>query len=285
MSFWAQHFEKIKKGNTYRKYKDSPISINITTPKRAVLSASMTIEAAFILPLFVFFSVILIYVINLINFQNSVNEKMYDTVRTLSKTEYVTPNSANSLTANLMLIGELGTDAINKMNIPGGSVGIVPLGSDFDGEMINFVIQYKARTPFDVLNILDFSCVQKTCVRKWIGNSDEGDGGNGTTGTEDVLVYVTETGTVYHTNRECTYLRLSIQSVESAQVSALRNIGGGKYYACELCGQAEINRICYITDTGDRFHNNINCSGLKRSILTIPLNAVGDKTLCSRCGK
>ncbi len=286
MPFWK--IKKLKKGIAYnykflKKWKKK-LSIEHTTAKRAVLSASMTVEAAFIVPMFVFFVVILIYVINLINFQNKVNEKLYDTVRTLSKTEYALPDSANTLSAMFMLRNEIGSATISNMGIMGGALGIIPVNSEFDGDMIKFEIRYIAKTPFDFLKVMELSCVQKAYVRKWIGNEDKGDVGGGSSVSNDVLVFITETGTVYHTNRDCTHLKLSIKSVGAKQIADLRNTGGGKYYACERCG-AKGASTYYITDYGDRYHVDKNCSGLKRSVLTIPLSEVDERPLCSRCGK
>lgn len=250
--------------------------------KRAVLSASMTLEAALVVPLFVFFFVIFIHLINLINFQNRLNEALYNSSRTLSKTEYKVEGGANAGSAMALLYSELDSKIVKNAGVKGGLLGISALQSEFNEDMIHFVVNYYAGMPFDFLKILGFPCQQKVSVRKWIGNEDKGEEGGPAGDRDKRLVYITETGTVYHTNRNCTHLRLSIKPVSKAQVSDLRNNGGGKYYSCELCkGDGD---MVYITDFGDRYHGNINCSGLKREIYTVPYEMVSDRPACSRCG-
>lgn len=250
--------------------------------RRAVLSASMTLEAAFIMPLFVFFTVILVNVINLISFQNRVNEALYNSARTLSKLEYAVEGSAAPGAALALLYSELDSKVVENAGVKGGIMGITLFRSEFDEDMIHFVVNYYVGMPFDVLKILGLPCEQKVSVRKWIGNEDKGDGGESDGSRDDNLVYITETGSVYHTDRNCTHLRLSIKTVSKPQVSNLRNSGGGKYYPCEMCGGGE--GMVYITDFGDRYHGSINCSGLKRQVYTVPLEMVSDMPLCSRCG-
>lgn len=287
MSFWKNK-KNIKKGNAYRKNNNychtCLLSIIKVHSKRAVLSASMTLEALFIFPLILFFSVILIHVVNLINFQNRVNEVMYDTARNLAKLEYAIPDSANTATALAMLWSDLGMDIAKNIGVSGGNIGLLATNSNFENEEVDFVINYAVNTPFDFLKIVDYSCTQRACVRKWIGNEDKGDG-KGEFGDDDNLVYITETGTVYHLSRDCTHIRLSIKTVEKANVENMRNKSGGKYYACNVCGKSVKNgAYVFITETGTKYHGNKNCSGLKRAIYIVPLSTVADWAKCSRCG-
>lgn len=253
-----------------------------TKSKRAVLSASMTLEAAFIIPLFVFFVVIIIHILNLINFQNRLNEALYNSSRTLSKLEYTMEGSVNMASAMTLLCSELDREIVEKAGVAGGVLGITALQSVFDEDMINFTVDYYVQMPFDFLKIMGFHCRQKVSVRKWVGNEDKGEGGSFTGYQENRMVYIAQTGTVYHKDRNCTYLRLSIRPVSKNSVADMRNDGGGKYYPCDICGGA--GDMVYITDSGDKYHSNINCSGLKRAVYTIPYEMVSDRPACSRCG-
>ena len=97
-------------------------------------------------------------------------------------------------------------------------------------------------------------------------------------------VYVTETGLVYHRDYHCTHLELSIHMVLQSEIESLRNEGGGKYHPCQHCMKGAGGGV-YITDTGDRYHSSLSCSGLKRTIYAVPLSEVAGKGACSRCGK
>ena len=100
------------------------------------------------------------------------------------------------------------------------------------------------------------------------------------------MVYVTETGTVYHLSRSCTHLDLAISPVTSEQLSASRNASGGNYRVCELCGMSAASQgTYYITKEGDRYHSSLSCSGLKRTVYEIPISQVGDRRPCSRCSR
>ena len=101
---------------------------------------------------------------------------------------------------------------------------------------------------------------------------------------DDETVYVTETGLVYHRDYHCSYLDLSIHLVSMQEISSLRNKSGGKYYPCEHCAEQSVGMV-YITENGDRYHNSLSCSGLKRTIYAVPLSEVAGKGACSRCSK
>lgn len=287
MPFWNHKDIIVEKGRTYRKAKSHNnftlhSTINCICPKRAALSASMTVEAALVMPLFLFFSIIFIHVILLISFQTRVDEAMYNSVRTLAKTEYVAPKSANYATAMGMVWLSLGTKKAKAVHVVGENAGMVAVSSDFSDDNIDLVINYVSNTPFDFLNVANFTCEQRAYVRKWIGNEDMGDGSIGATLEPERLVYITENGVVYHSDRNCTYLRLSIQSVSKSSIPSMRNIEGAKFYACERCGGS--GSSVYITDYGNRYHSDINCSGLKRMIIVVPIRAVEGWRPCSRCG-
>ena len=98
------------------------------------------------------------------------------------------------------------------------------------------------------------------------------------------MVFITASGTVYHLNRNCTYLNPSVEAVSAEEVTGLRNQSGGRYYACESCGKAGVQGQVYITQYGDSYHSRIHCSGLKRTIYTVPLSQTDGRGRCSKCG-
>lgn len=100
---------------------------------------------------------------------------------------------------------------------------------------------------------------------------------------EDRYVFITETGSVYHTARSCSHLNLSISLVGAGQIPKMRNQAGGKYYPCERCG-GNSTEMVYVTQDGDRYHNTAGCSGLKRTVIVIPISQIGSRQRCMRCG-
>lgn len=93
-------------------------------------------------------------------------------------------------------------------------------------------------------------------------HGSSGEGHDGQTGN----YYVAENGVVYHTDRNCTYLDLSIQQVSASSLSGRRNLSGSKYVPCEKCARSGMPAAVYITNQGEAWHTDLCCSGLKRTI-------------------
>lgn len=105
-------------------------------------------------------------------------------------------------------------------------------------------------------------------------------------GNEDgQIVYITEKGTVWHSDYQCSYLQLSIQYVQYSELKNMRNEGGGKYHKCEQCVYGQAMNGVYITSYGNRYHNSLNCSSLKRTIRAVHKSEVAGRGGCSKCAK
>ena len=120
----------------------------------------------------------------------------------------------------------------------------------------------------------------------WIGRTGSGVGQ--TDGADDgyELVYVAENGSVYHTDSTCTHIDLSVHAAAGSDLGRLRNVHGGKYHACEKCvGNGRVSGTIYITDEGDRYHNDAGCSGLKRTVRLLRKSELDGLPVCSRCAE
>lgn len=249
--------------------------------KRVSLSASLTVEASLVVPLYVFVFLIFCYVLMLLNFQVKVDKALYNTARTIAKYSYTcdTGSLIDMTAADALVVHEVGVENISNMNIVGGVAGFHFLLSDFDDGMVDLVVQYNVKLPFSVLGSFYLPCTQRARTRAFIGVTPE-DGKE-----KESYVYVTPTGQVYHKNLECTYLKLSIREITASDISALRNKNGERYSKCEICAKGEeVSQLVYITDYGNRYHVNINCSGLKRGIIKLNIEDAKGYRPCSRCG-
>ncbi len=101
---------------------------------------------------------------------------------------------------------------------------------------------------------------------------------------EEEYVYITESGTVYHRSRECSHLKVTVHIIDAKDASGKRNDYGQSYKPCEKCAVGCSTGLVFITDKGDRYHNSASCSGLKRTIKTVPISEVGERGECSMCG-
>lgn len=124
----------------------------------------------------------------------------------------------------------------------------------------------------------------KAYVRAWNGR-DEDTTAKGKDKSGGTYVYVTESGTVYHTSPDCTHIDLSIKTASKGALDSMRNEYGGKYHACEKCEKEGFGSLVYVTGSGDAYHNSASCSGLKRTVKMVDQNELDGMKKCSRCEK
>ena len=128
----------------------------------------------------------------------------------------------------------------------------------------------------------DSSAKVAACSKKWTGY----DLTSGIDLSDDEeYVYITESGSVYHRSKDCSHLRVNISVCSSDDIASKRNANGEKYRPCEKCGGGKSTGLLFITDQGNRYHNSPACSGLKRTIKTVPLSEVEGRPPCSVCGR
>lgn len=126
-------------------------------------------------------------------------------------------------------------------------------------------------------------CHNSVKVHAWTGRLYEASAGEAQPLEE--MVYVTDSGSVFHRSPGCSYLNLSVNSVPGSAVSSLRNDHGERYSACETCSaHAAPAGVVYVTGSGNRYHNLESCSGLKRTVRMVKLSCVEGRAACSRCG-
>ena len=153
------------------------------------------------------------------------------------------------------------------------------IGSNED--LIRLQKTEKMESPFSVLPISEGKIVSACVIKPWTGydvtkakNRRE----------EDTIVYMTQYGSVYHKDRGCTHLSLSIHSVAVTEVGNKVNEDEKYYTMCEYCKDAEFVTVVYITNYGDRYHTTIKCRGLRRYVRSVPLSQIDGVKPCSKCG-
>ncbi len=300
MPFYRKkEFPKIPQGKLN---KENPI--NKTEYKRESVSASlkklkgsMTVEAALVLPLFLFAMIALIYMTEVIRFSANLQTAMSETAREASVYSYpfkeLTGKSSIGGAAGSKIMGaagaravvleRLGEDYIVKSPVKEGSGGISFVHSDvLKDEMIDLAAVWRTDIPFIPDELRSFKIIDRARVRAFTGY-DNTHGSEDESEEEDTIVYVTDYGRVYHRSRACSHLKLSISSVKKSEVGSKRNEYGAKYYKCEYCGD-KASTAYFITTDGDRYHTSRTCPGLKRTIHEVYLSET-DLPACSDCGK
>ena len=180
----------------------------------------------------------------------------------------------------------VGEENLDNSCIRLGSKGLTTFGSSLPDEEDRFILKvsYLVKFPFSIGIIPDLPVTQQCCWRAWTG-ADKGRSKKTSEEETKELVYVTERGTVYHTTTSCPYLDLTIRSVAASSVGGLRSKNGSKYRPCERCTDYSVGTgSVYITDYGNRYHVDKDCGGLKRMVKALEKEEV-TLPACKKCAK
>lgn len=161
--------------------------------------------------------------------------------------------------------------------IRNGRDGIDLSGSDADnGEYIDLCVRCELIPLTDMFGLLSLPFERRCLVHAWCGYISG-------YFPDKEYVYITQDSEVYHTDRDCTHLRLTVKETSSREVGDLRNDDGRRYRPCEICHAKLSDGKLYITSEGDRYHNSITCSALKRTVWAVRIDRVKGRRPCSRC--
>ena len=242
---------------------------------------SITVEAAMAVPIFFFATLTLVLLLELLSVQTAVRSGLQEAGKKLAVQAVEVPAVIPS---NLErdVVNSIGAERLERSIVEGGSSGIncnQAYLSPFTG-IGEIQASYQVRIPVPGFSIAPIFYKETMRIKAWTGYEAGGFGEE-----DDQIVYVTDTGVVYHKNPHCTHLDLSIHAAASSELNSLRNESGGKYHACEKCVHgSSMGGSVYITDQGDRYHNSLTCSGLKRTVYTARISEVPGKRACSKCG-
>ncbi len=241
---------------------------------------SVTVEAAAAVPLFFLAVVTLLYLLEMMAVHTAVRSGLQYAGKRAAKETCVTQMLMPSRLEN-DLVHAIGAERIGRSIIEGGSSGIDCSGSRMSVStgIGKLTAEYRVKIPVPLFGTAPVKCSESMKIKAWSGYKKEGfpDMDNDT-------VYITETGLVYHRDYHCSHLDLSIRMTHMDKIPDLRNESGGKYYPCEHCVKGNTGNM-YITNSGDRYHSSLSCSGLKRTIYAIPVSEAAGKGACSRCGR
>ena len=279
--------------------------------------ASLTVEAALVMPLFLFTVLTFIYFIQIFTLQEYIQATITKMGLNMAKTAYVYEDFVGiedalgfdetifgteleiglgdfaKATVDQSILGlyakrYLDVDRINHSCIREGFEGISFKASKLlvEGDIIDIVVRYKAVLPFQVFFFQEIPLIQRVKVRAWTGYKVAATYSLKEEETKEDVVYITDTGSVYHNSQTCSHIHLSVTAIQGVPTTQ-RNDNGGKYYPCEKCCDGERNNDAtyYITSDGTRYHTIRNCSKIKRSVKEILRSEVGNRPPCKRCGQ
>lgn len=313
MLFFSQVCIRNKTIRKINKIKNVTLQVRITHKnlkicgKRAFSSicrtqkAVMTIEAALVLPLFLFAMITLMMLFSVMDRQRQIQAALESVCEDISKFAYAdyeikrggmkvkapgeefynyfTEGAAGQVGmrgyAEIQLRRKLSTVGIRGLSLHNSKILE-------DEEMIDLVAVYEVELPFPVFRRSGISMTSRSCRRAWIGK----DGGwlNGETdqSEEDELVYVGKGSTRYHSSRICHYLYNQVTKVSWEEVQQRRNTYGGKYSACVRCGGAE-GQAVYIMPAGSSYHSTTACTAISAYVKAVKKSEVESLGACSYC--
>lgn len=264
------------------------------------IPAGMTVEASILLPLFLFFFLNLGCAIEMIRLHGNLQIALWETGSKLSIYGYALdsgekPTAENgegswwksiigttvaSVYVKSQLIDILGKDYLNQSPLTRGVDGLRFWESEVLGseDTIDIVVTYSVSPWSRLIGFSPFYMANRYYSHIWNGYQLPETKG------EDVrTVYMTENGTVYHLNQNCTHLQLSVRRITAAELGGVRNQYGRRYQPCEKCTDGNRPKEFYITEEGSHFHYSRDCSGLKRTIYAVSLKDAAGYRPCSRC--
>lgn len=239
-------------------------------------SASLTVEAAMAFPIFIFAFWIMLYGFKITELQAKVQYALNVTAEDMAAYSDVKSSAAASA---FFLTGLKSCNA--DVSFVSGTWAGFNLGKSNiqkKDSMIYLEANYKIKLP-QLLGIkFSVPCIQSVCTRAFNGRSlkDKAAG---------KIVYITTGQTVYHTDRQCSYLNLSIQKIMETDFKKQGSSYLKRYTACSSCKNKEGYGYIYITEDGTKYHNTLACKNLKRTIERAMLEEVNGRRLCSRCSK
>lgn len=242
-------------------------------------SGSFTLEAALTVPLLIFAAAVVLGLFPVMLVQIQVTGGLQYASRVLAVScqdeEEERHNLIDLAEGRILFQSYLKEHGCRSDIIEGGTAGISMLESDFSGDYVTLRACYRVRLPVSFWKISTLSVRQCVRSRKWTGAA------TGDTLSEAGYVYVTPTGSAYHSHASCHYLDLSIRSVSVVQLPVLRNNGGGIYYPCS-CYRPGMPFV-YITDYGTKYHSDLGCADLKRTVYKVKLEDTGSRHPCVKC--
>lgn len=244
--------------------------------------ASMTVEAAVLLPIVMFFFLHIMGAVEMLRLHGKLCFALWECGNQLTmysampgELEEKIPDIAISyLYVEGRVKAFLGKEYLENSPIVQGGRGLNYLSSSYEEDCIDIAVTYQVSPPISLFPFGYMRMVNRYYGRSWTGFDPE---------EELKYVYVTLYGEVWHETAECTYITINVQDTARGNIRWLRNAAGKNYTACELCRDEPASETVYYTPQGTRFHNSAECPSLTRYVSAILWQEELPYRPCSRC--
>lgn len=250
----------------------------------------------------------LLYIINIMYLQTTLQIALEETVRNASKAAYITnefyamsaedqqdvadkePSIISKLGTSVLTSSYLHSSFLTEKNkelldnspIKNGSNGISFMESsiDLNNGTADIIMSYEVSIPFIPDKLLSFNLVNRCYIHLYTGLDMARE-----QTPDDFYVYYTVTGQVFHTYKYCRYLLNYTDAIPYLNISGIE-------CPCKLCCKdtletlQEENKIVYITENGAVFHTSLKCSSFTGNVFRVHYSSLDESDkICEQCLK
>lgn len=248
-------------------------------------NASLTVEAAFVFPIFFFSVFYLLQMFTVLRSELTIAEAGIASARDAAAFAYVTERfEGGEIVAAKKLFElfdkKLVRDAafttvfyercdeklLNYAGVAQGLGGMWVESQKGEGT-VRLQVRYRVRPPNPLFPDRTEYYYSNLVYREWTGTGKISKQKLPGTAEEpkEQVVYLAENATVYHWYKDCTYIHIKTSAVNGNKIDSERNANGARYYACEFCEPViSKNSMVYITKYGTRYHAVSTCPAIER---------------------
>lgn len=239
--------------------------------------AVLTVEAAFVVPLFMLALCTMMGILDCYRIQSIVKTSIHQSAMELGMYAY----SDNDTADGVELINSAMCVAYAQTHLPemDDNISVSMVGSHYKDNVVTLIATIEYTFPISLFPVLPLKLVNISEVYSWVGESYRN--ANEWSSVTYEMVYVTENKSVYHTSASCTHIDIKVYETSKNKVDT-------KYKPCQKCciGQTiEKNQVVYYTKTGECYHMQENCGSLKRIVQMVEISQVKGLSICERCEK
>lgn len=272
--------------------------------------ASITMEAAIVVPMFLFLCFLMLYPMKIMESERKLQNQMENIGKQFAVVEYAKVVGTGMLKKDSS-IREFMDNTVPGLEEGAGLAAILAqaVGGPFenlrfsqetavfskeegaDSTMFFAELEYEADMPFS--EWFPMTKISKSLVvnrRAWVGSN----GGRGRSKygeeleedeeSDERMVYLGKNSTVYHDDPNCHYLSNVTYSADVSAMKELRNEGGDKYHACPSCKPGTSGTVYYFAN-GTAYHSSDHCKAITAYARAVPFAEADGMRACSYCGK
>ena len=251
-------------------------------------AGSMTVEAALVLPVFLFFFLHLSGVTEMLRLHGKMTAALWNTGNqialygeTVSDVVEELPDwSISYFFVDKQVTAFLGEEYLDNSPLVYGTEGLNYLRSDYrdEDECVDIIVTYQVEPPISIFPFGYRRMGSRYYARCWTGYD--------VTAPDKVCkyVYITAHGDVWHETPDCSYIYHETNSVPIKRIKEMKNAIGKEYTLCELCGDNPQGKQVYVTSEGEKYHIVRNCSAIYKDVRAVEWDEGLPYRPCSRCG-